>query len=68
MLLYKELKYFLLSVKIQDFFVIQILSEINFEESRSYKPAIFTILGALISANMVNFTLQKEQKFQNIKI
>ena len=43
--------------KFHDFSVIQILSEINFEECRSSKIAIFAILGALNLVNLVNFSL-----------
>ena len=46
-------------------FVIQILHEINFRESKSPKTAIF---GALNFVNFVNFRLQKVQKLMKIKI
>ena len=52
----------------QDFSVIQILLEINFWESRSSKTAIFAILGALNFVNLVNFSIQKLQKFIKIRI
>ena len=42
--------------KFQDFSVIQILRKINFEEYRSSKNAVFTILEAL---NNVNQTILK---------
>jgi len=51
--------------KFEDFSVIQILPEINFEKSRSSKTAIF---GAQNFVNLVNFSLQKVQEFINIKI
>ena len=47
----------------QDYPVTQILSEINFGESRSCKTAGFVILGALKIINLVNFSLQKVQSF-----
>ena len=53
------------SVVIQDFSVIQILREINFGDSRSSKTDIFAIKGAL---TLVNFSLQKVQKFIELKI
>ena len=40
-----------------------ILREINFAESRRSKIADFVIQGALNFVNLVNFNLQKEQKF-----
>ena len=49
--------------KFQDISVIQILRETNFEESRSCKSGNFAILGALNFVNLVNFSLQKVQKF-----
>ena len=49
--------------KFQDFCVIQILREINFGESRSSKIAFFAILVTLDFVDMVNFSLQKVQKF-----
>ena len=54
--------------KFQDFSIIQILREINFGESRSSKIAISEILEALTFVNLVNFSLQKVQKFKTIKI
>ena len=45
------------------FFVIQILCEINFGESRSSETAVLAILGALYFANLIDFSLQKVQKF-----
>ena len=42
------------SVEISGFSVIQILREINFEESRSSKTAVLAIFGALNSVNLVN--------------
>ena len=49
--------------KFKDFSVTQIFREINFGESRSAKTAVFAILGALNFHNLVNFSLQKVQKF-----
>ena len=51
----------------QDFSVTQILREINFGESRSSKIANFAIFGALNFVDLVNFSLQKVQKFTKIK-
>ena len=53
--------------KFQDFSVTQILREIKFEESRSAKTAVFAILEALNSVDLVNSSLQKVQKFIKIK-
>ena len=52
----------------QNFSVIQILREINFGHSRSYKTAVLAILGALNFAYLVNFSLHKVQKFLKINI
>ena len=49
--------------KCHDFSVTQIFREINFGESRSSKTAVLTILEALKMINLVNFSLQKMQKF-----
>ena len=49
-------------VKISGFSVTQILREINFEEFRSSKNAIFAMLGALNFVNLSDFSLQKVQK------
>ena len=54
--------------KFQDLSVIQILREINLGESRSSKIAVFAILCALNLVHLVNFRLQKVQKFIEIKI
>ena len=43
--------------------VIQILREINLGESSSSKTAVFAIFGALNFVSLVNFSLQKVQKF-----
>ena len=49
--------------KFHDFCTIQILREINFEDSRSAKTAIFAILGAM---NFVlTFVTSKIHKNQN---
>ena len=50
--------------KLHDFSVTQILREIIFEESRSCKTAGFAILEALNFIDLVNFGLQKVQKFK----
>ena len=44
--------------KFQDFSVIQILREISFGESLSYKPAGFAIFGGLTSVDLINLSLQ----------
>ena len=49
--------------KFQYFSVIQILREINFGGSRSSETAVFAILEAQNSVDLVNFSLQKMQKF-----
>ena len=48
--------------KNQDLSVTQILREINFQDSTSAKSA-FAILGALKIVDLVNFSLQRMQKF-----
>ena len=53
--------------KILNFRTIQILQEINFVDSRSVKTAILVILWALKSVDLLNFSLQKVQKFIKIK-
>ena len=53
--------------KFQDFYVTQILCEIIFEESKSFKTAFFAILGALNIVTWINFILQKVQKFKKSK-
>ena len=53
---------------IQDFSIIQILREMNFAVSRSSKNDIFTNLGTLNFVTLVNFSLQKVQKFTKTKI
>ena len=54
--------------KFHDFSVIQILREINFGESWGSKSAVFAILGALKSVNLLNFSLLKVQKLLKIWI
>ena len=44
------------------FYISQILREINFEESRSAKTAIFAILRAVHLVHLVNFILRKVGK------
>ena len=58
------------SVEISGFFVIQILCEINFGESRfrSSKIAVLAIFGALNFVNLVPFGLQKGQKYIKVII
>ena len=53
--------------KIQDF-TNQIALEINFGAVGSPKPAHFAILGALNFANLVKYSIQKEQNLIKIKI
>ena len=48
--------------------ITQILREINFDESRRSKIIIFVILGALHFVNLLDFSLQKVQKFIKSKI
>jgi len=45
----------------EDFSVTQILCEINFNDSRSSKIAIFAISEALNFVHLVNLSLQKVQ-------
>ena len=54
--------------KFQDFSVTYILREINFGDSRSFKTAVFAIIEALNFDDLVNFSLQKLQKFIKLKI
>ena len=54
--------------KFHDFPVTQILREINFGESRSWKIAVFAISEALDFVDLANFSLQKVQNFIKIKI
>ena len=57
--------------KFQDFCITritEILREINFEDSRGAKSAVFAILGAVNFVHLVNFSLQKVQKFIKIQI
>ena len=54
--------------KFYDFSITHILCEINFEDCRSAKSAILTHLGTLNFVNLVNFNLQKVQKFLKTKI
>ena len=56
------------SVEISGIFITQILREINFGGCRSCKTAGLAILGDLKMINLVNFSLQKMQKFLKIKI
>ena len=54
--------------KFHDFSVTQILREINFAESRRSKTDVLAILEALKVIDLVNFSLQKMQKFIKTKI
>ena len=54
--------------KFENFSVIQILREINIGEPRSSKTPVFPVFEALNFVNLVNFSLQKTQKFLKIKI
>ena len=49
--------------KFQDFCITEILREINIKDSRSAKSAAFAILRAVNFVDLVNFSLQKAQKF-----
>ena len=55
-------------MEISGFYVTQILREINFGEFRSPKTAIFAILRVLKFVNLMNFNLQKMQKFIKSKL
>ena len=55
-------------LKFQDFCITVILREINFEDSRRAKSAVFAIFGAVNFVQLVNFSLQKVQKVVKIKI
>ena len=46
----------------------QILREINFDDSRSSKTAVFAIFEAQNFVDLVNSILEKEQKVIKIKI
>ena len=48
--------------KFHNFSIIQNLREINFEDSRSAKSAVFAILGSVNFVHLVNVRLQKVQK------
>ena len=54
--------------KFHDFSIPQILCQINFEDPRSAKTAIFANLGAVNFVDLINFSLQKVQKFTKMKI
>ena len=54
--------------KLQDFSITQILREINSEESLSPKNAVFAILGAPNSVDLLHFSLQYLQKCLKVKI
>ena len=53
--------------KFHYFSVIQILREINFGESISYKDTVFDILWAMTFGHLVNISLQRVQKFTKLK-
>ena len=46
-----------------EFSVTQILRESDFAEFRSFKTAVFAILGAMYLVNLVYLSLKKMQKF-----
>ena len=48
--------------KFHEFSIPKILREINFEDSKIAKTAIFAILRAVNFVQMVNFSLQKSAK------
>jgi len=54
--------------KFQDFSAIQILHEIKVGESRSSKTAVLDIFEAMNIVDLVNFSLQKVQKFIKTKL
>ena len=54
--------------KFHDFPISEMLREINFGESRSSKSAIFAFFEGLNFVKLVNFSLQKAQKFVKIKV
>ena len=54
--------------KFQDFSVTQILREIKVGESRSSKTAFFATFKALNFVNLMNFSLQKVQKYTKMQI
>ena len=56
------------SVEISRFYITEILREINFVDSRNTKTAVFANLGAVNFVHLVNFNLQKVQKFTKMKI
>ena len=51
--------------KLQDFAITQILREIHFVE---YGTAVLIHMNALNFANLVNYSLQKEQEIRKLKI
>ena len=53
--------------KFHTLYINQILREINFEESRSPKSAVFAGPGALNFVDLVNFSLQKVEKIHKIQ-
>ena len=54
--------------KFQDFCISEILHEINFVTSKSANIAVFAILEAMNFGHLVDFSLQKEQKYLKVKI
>ena len=54
--------------KFQDFSVTQILREIKFGESKVQRLHFFAILRALNFVELINFRLQKVQKWKKFKI
>ena len=55
--LYKNVNIVYTVWKFQDFCITEILREINFEDSRSAKSAVFAILGAVNFVHLLNFSL-----------
>ena len=54
--------------KFEEFYITQILYEINFEKCSSTKPAIFAIFRASNFVNVLSISFQKLQKFIKITI
>ena len=62
----RDLNYHFTLWKLQDFYINQILREINFAEYRCSKSAVLAILGALNFVNLGNFSLQQVPIFTQI--
>ena len=63
-----DFKYSLNEEKVWTFLSLKFLREINFDYSMSSKNVVFTILVVLNFVSLVNFSIQKVQKFIKIKI